>query len=274
MEERTMTFSINGDFITRLAREKCHYEGKMEYAMNLLESCLESDEITDNERKGLAFAILDGRAEVTGTYPGDDYRFHYLDQRDEQWNIARTLEKLHEKAEQAEKELHQVEEKLGFVASGYMSSWDRREAQKQYMEETGEKLFVNMEEERESAGSTLLDSFIKRMKSETDDDYGWLEPNGTFHPVEFGEHESWAKDHVAEFYRDEHEEKRKEARKYILYGDFLTDRGWVLLHNPSQGIAIPTTSPGKRYTKAQKECLYQYFIDRNCEKEANEIWED
>ena len=86
MEERTITFSINGDFITRLAREKCHYEGKMEYAINLLESCLESDEITDNERKGLAFAILDGRAEVTGTYPGDDYKFHYLDQRDERWN--------------------------------------------------------------------------------------------------------------------------------------------------------------------------------------------
>ena len=87
MEERTMTFSINGDFITRLAREKCHYEGKMEYAINLLESCLESDEITDNERKGLAFAILDGRAEITGTYPGDDYRLHYLDQRDERWNL-------------------------------------------------------------------------------------------------------------------------------------------------------------------------------------------
>ncbi len=55
MEERTMTFSINGDFITRLAREKCHYEGKMEYAINLLESCLESDEITDNEKKGAGF---------------------------------------------------------------------------------------------------------------------------------------------------------------------------------------------------------------------------
>lgn len=274
MEERTMTFSINGDFITRLAREKCHYEGKMEYAINLLESYLESDEITDNERKGLVFAILDGRAEITGTYPGDDYRFHYLDQRDEQWNVAKTLEKLHERAEQAEIELHQVEEKLGFVASGYMSSWDRREAQKQYWEETGEKLFVNMEEERESAGSTLLDSFIKRMETGTDDDYGWLEPNGTFHPVEFGMHENWAADHVVEFYGDEHEEKQQEAHKYISYGDFLTDRGWVLLHNPSQGIAIPTASPGKRYTKAQKEFLYQYFIDRNCEKEANEIWED
>ena len=87
-------------------------------------------------------------------------------------------------------------------------------------------------------------------------------------------HEEWAADHVAEFYGDEHEEKQQEARKYISYGDFLTDRGWVLLHNPSQGIAIPTTSPGKRYTKAQKEFLYQYFIDMNCEKEANEIWED
>lgn len=31
MEERTMTFSINGDFITRLAREKCHYEGKIKH---------------------------------------------------------------------------------------------------------------------------------------------------------------------------------------------------------------------------------------------------
>ena len=96
MEERTMTFSINGDFITQLAREKCHYEGKMEYAINLLENFIESDEITDNERKGLVFAILDGRAEITGTYPCDDHRFHYLDQRDEQWNGAKTLQKLHE----------------------------------------------------------------------------------------------------------------------------------------------------------------------------------
>lgn len=79
-------------------------------------------------------------------------------------------------------------------------------------------------------------------------------------------HGEWAADHVAEFYGDEHEEKQQEARKYISYGDFLTDRGWVLLHNPSQGIAIPTTSPGKRYTKAQKEFLYQYFIDRIAKK--------
>lgn len=128
MKERTLTFSINGDLITRLAREQCHYEGKMEYAINLLENCLESDEITDNERKALVFAILDGCAEITGTYPGNDYRCHYLDKKDERWNIAKTFEKLQERAEQAEKELHQVEEKLGFIACNYMSSWDRRKA--------------------------------------------------------------------------------------------------------------------------------------------------
>lgn len=269
MKERTLTFSINGDLITRLAREQCHYEGKMEYAINLLENCLESDEITDNERKALVFAILDGRAEITGTYPGNDYRCHYLDKKDERWNIAKTFEKLQERAEQAEKELHQVEEKLGFIACNYMSSWDRREAQQQYREETGEKLFVNMEEERRSA---ILDSAIKRMKSETDDDYGWLEPNGSFHPVEFGMHEKWANDHVMECFSDEY--KKKRADRYISYGDFLANRGWVLLHNPCQGIAIPITAQGKRYTKAQKEFLYQYFINRNCEKEANEIWEN
>lgn len=52
MEERTMTFSINGDFITQLAREKCHYEGKMEYAINLLESCLEPTRSRTTKERG------------------------------------------------------------------------------------------------------------------------------------------------------------------------------------------------------------------------------
>ena len=69
---------------------------------------------------------------------------------------CKNTEKLHEKAEQAEKELHQVEEKLGFIAGGYMSSWDRREAQKQYREETGEKLFADMEERKKAQKAPFL----------------------------------------------------------------------------------------------------------------------
>lgn len=57
-------------------------------------------------------------------------------------------------------------------------------------------------------------------------------------------------------------------------GDWLVERGWVLLHNPSRGIAFPTKNPVKEYTKAQKEFLYDYYMERDCKKEANAIWQE
>lgn len=50
--------------------------------------------------------------------------------------------------------------------------------------------------------------------------------------------------------------------------------GWVLLHNPAHGIAFPTRSATRSYTKAQKEFLYDYYMERDCKKEANEVWEE
>lgn len=59
------------------------------------------------------------------------------------------------------------------------------------------------------------------------------------------------------------------------YGkDDLVRRGWVLLHNPQQGIAIPTRDITREYTKAQKEFLYDYYMERDCRKEANAIWQE
>lgn len=46
------------------------------------------------------------------------------------------------------------------------------------------------------------------------------------------------------------------------------------MHNPSQGIAIPTRDFSREYTKAQKEFLYDYYMERNCKKEANAIWQE
>lgn len=56
--------------------------------------------------------------------------------------------------------------------------------------------------------------------------------------------------------------------------DYLVRRGWVLLHNPQQGIAIPTRDITREYTKAQKEFLYDYYMERDCKEEANAIWQD
>ena len=129
------------------------------------------------------------------------------------------------------------------------------------------------EETAEDRQQTTLDSFIKRMTDEekhTTEDYGWLEPNGTFHAVEWGRHEGWASDYMREHMSEEEWLNDMTSRA----GDYLTDRGWVLLHNPSQGIAIPTKNPLKSYTKAQKEFLYDYYMERDCEKEANAIWKE
>ena len=54
----------------------------------------------------------------------------------------------------------------------------------------------------------------------------------------------------------------------------VTDLGWVLLHNPSQGIAFATGSLVRDMTKAQKEFLYDYYTERDCKKEANEVWKE
>ena len=105
------------------------------------------------------------------------------------------------------------------------------------------------------------------VKEHTTADYGWLEPNGDFHQVEWGEHQYWAGKYVEENFPEQYEE-------ILNPGDWLVDRGWVLLNNPSQGVAFATGSLVRDMTKAQKEFLYDYYIERDCKDEANALWDE
>lgn len=115
-------------------------------------------------------------------------------------------------------------------------------------------------------------------------DYGWLEPNGTFHAVEWGDHQEWANDYLDKNLTQEERFAAmveinasgmvKNSPDVIGAADYLVRRGWVLLHNPQQGIAIPTRDITREYTKAQKEFLYDYYMERDCKEEANAIWQD
>ena len=123
--------------------------------------------------------------------------------------------------------------------------------------------------------SRELDSYMKRMldtEEHTTKDYGWLEPSGKFHAVKWGDHQKWAYEYLESKVKND-EEYSKLPRLYEA-GDSLIKEGWILLHNPSQGIAIATKDSSKDYTKAQKEFLFDYYIERNCEKEANDIWKE
>lgn len=143
------------------------------------------------------------------------------------------------------------------------------------------------EETAEDRQQDALDSFMARMMDKEDhttEDYGWLEPDGTFHAVEWGNHQEWANDYLDKNLTQEERFAAmveinasgmvKSSPDVIGAADYLVRRGWVLLHNPQQGIAIPTRDITREYTKAQKEFLYDYYMERDCKEEANAIWQD
>lgn len=99
-------------------------------------------------------------------------------------------------------------------------------------------------------------------------EYGWLSPDGTFYPVEFAKHQVWASNYVLKLCKNE-DISFDEAPKSDA-GDWLVDRGWVLIHNPYKTLKI-TRNPVGRLTKSQKEFLYEYLSQRNRNEEANKI---
>lgn len=113
----------------------------------------------------------------------------------------------------------------------------------------------------------------------TTEDYGWLEPDGTFHEVEWGLHQQWASDYLNENYpykdnRDLHWRVDENGKKHHMCdGDVLIYKlHWILLDSPCQGLAYPTTDPAREMTKAQKEFLYDYYMERGRNKEANALY--
>lgn len=265
--QMSLTFKVQGEFITDLAREKCYFDGNYKYAIDLLTSCMESDELSKNEIFNMAISILDGRAVLKGTYPDDDYGFFYLDEKDKKWDLGELIANSYEENKTTQEKYNDLLQKYLFVIDS-LDRFDKRKLNSEYRKEFDDILFKDIAGDPVDE-NTLLGSFLKRQMTDTEDDYGWLEPNGSFHPVEWGQHQEWAdswmKDNLTE---DEYLEIDCKS----MSGDCLTKKGWILLHNPAQGIAIITKSDECRVTKAQKEFLYSYYTERDCEKEANEIY--
>lgn len=294
-QTKSVHFSIQGETITNIAREKFHRQYDLTGALNLLMGCLISDQLSETEQKQLAYDILDGKARLTGTYPGDDYRLEELSP--EAHDIQDTIQKLaSQQAQQAEK-LQQTELQLHFLLqyldenAPYMAS----NAMNDYQSELDEP-FMSYQKLSElncdhiadilypTAANSILQSFLDRMHAQTDsdldNDYGWLEPNGTFHPVPFGEHQQWASDYIQSHYSDEEwmasGVEQPETKNYLTsFGDYLVYRKhWVLLDNPHQGVAKVTQDPSYPLTKQQKDFLFQYYSDRKQPQLAKQYLED
>lgn len=92
-------------------------------------------------------------------------------------------------------------------------------------------------------------------------EYGWLSPSGDFYEGPFGAHEEVALETCEELGLVI--PRGKTAR------DFLTNQGWVLVHDPTgMGEYIVSYAPGVRLTKRQKDFLYEYFYDMGMKSRA------
>lgn len=277
MEDRmSLSFNIQGKFITRLAREWLFYEGKdIELVMDLLLSCMGGTDMKPEELKRYAEDILLGRADFDGNTADGTFHMTTYDPSEhpevpEQFDIFRRLSVEIARRKKAEEERDRYREWYS-VAMEYVPEF----AQNEVLEETGQPI-------KSRYGNDMLGSFMERMmdkKEHSTEDYGWLEPDGTFHEVEWGNHQEWAQRYIEENFPEVAEDDDVDMQTkcnvgLIGAGDWLVERGWVLLHSPSQGIAQPTKNPVKRYTKKQQEFLYDYYMERGKEREANAVYEE
>lgn len=87
--------------------------------------------------------------------------------------------------------------------------------------------------------------------------YGWLAPDGTFYPVDFGNHQDWASKYLLEQFRNENIDLKCGENP----GDKLCEMGFILLHNPHGYNFSVTRDIRKVITKKQKDFLIDYFAN-------------
>lgn len=93
-------------------------------------------------------------------------------------------------------------------------------------------------------------------------DYGWLSPDGTFYPVEFGKHQAWAASYLLSLCKSgKISYEKAKLRNSGDSGDALIEIGWILIHNPSRRSIQITRDESKRITEPQQKFLYNFIYN-------------
>lgn len=294
-ETKMLHFTIQGEFITNMAREKLYVDKDLDSAIRILRSSLVSDELDSDEQLMLCLQVLHGAASIVGRSDTPEYRLVFRDDIDERPTnlsaIGQLIKDMEEENRRLKEQNQELIEKIVFITRD-MSDYKLIDINAEYHNATGKPMFADMripdwkKVENQYDMSNMLESFMEQCRHENEQeepvcDYGWLEPDGTWHPVEWGMHAKWAgewleehmpfKEHPEIYWRID-----KDGRKHhITGGDVLVfSLGWILMDSPWQGLAKSTISPEKAMTKAQKEFLYDYFMERKRNEEANALYED
>lgn len=125
-----------------------------------------------------------------------------------------------------------------------------------YLDQCCEDAWDVIQGRKKIIGNRIIDAEDEAVFKNSGEDYGWLAPDGTFYPVEFGRHQEWAADYLLNLYSEgviSYEEARCKNNKDV--GDLLTDMGWILIHNPHGHNFKITRNLSKRVTNKQKDYL-------------------
>ncbi len=272
-----LTWDIQGEGITDFVREQ-FFTGRRTYedTIRVLRGFMVDDHTSPEQIRRYAEDILLGRAALKGSTREGTYGLTLYDpEEEEKLPDSMNVWKLIDERNKAEKELKLMEQRL-YLGMRYLSERQQREIREEMGEETEE-------DRKEKRQEQMLSSYMERMNSKkkhTTEDYGWLSPDGRFFGVEWGDHQNWAQEYIEKYFPELTDDPEIDMQTKMMSpgligaGDWLVEHGWVLLHNPMQGLAYPTSNPARKMTKQQKEFLYTYYIERNHSKEANEVWKE
>ena len=264
---QALHFSVQGELITRVAREKFFYMNQPVQAVEMLMDCMVTDEISEGDRLKAALDILQGKAQLTGTYPEPDYRLEYLETPDTRFDMKAHFEKQQAKYDKLQKDYNTLLSKLQCVLDEWEPSQYAQAACNRRWKEYGEsgQIFdTPLQIQTSPFENALVDDFISRMsrdESVTGPEYGWLEPDGTFHAVDFGDHFKWAWDKARELTGQRY--LSSDQADQTLFG-----LGWVLIHNPTMGTGHVQQGPDHLLTPEQREFLADYYMKRDKVEEA------
>lgn len=285
-EKTILHFSVQGEYITNLARERYYEDHNLSGAIKLVQSCTMTDDLNASQHFLLALEIISGEKKIVGTYPGDDYKVVDDDGALDFSTFIEEVDEMENKVKQYKDDYEALMQKYLFVVNS-LEDYHLRIIADDYRSEYGEYLFEKEERYSPSSNDTcstntgILDEYLTRMKVARDDDYGWLEPNGTYHPVEWGNHSEWAGEYAETHYPYRNntvlywKTDANGIRHHYVGGDFLVYvLGWVLLDSPMQGIASPKYDETRGLSKKQKEFLFDYYIDRGLNERASALYNE
>lgn len=292
--ERCLHFSVEGEFITKAAREKLFVDKDLAAALRILRSSTISDDLDSDTQLMLCLHILHGSASIVGNTADGSYGIETRDDLKERptelSSIAKLIMDMAAEIKSLKEENYDMAHKISSLAEE-MDEYTLYRINEKWRVEEGVYMFPDMAAPKnDPMFNKMLDSYLRQRRrekemmennEEPECDYGWLEPDGTWHPVEWGKHAKWADDWLKEHkpiekYPKLYSYKDEEDHVHSLGGNdvLVYSLNWVLLDSPYQGEAKITNNPNREMTKAQKEFLYDYFIARHRHEEANALYAD